>query len=80
MALLSKQCSPRALLYLWPCSSVDDTISNSLSWVLFERACKLKCRMHFFSPSLHPSFVWIVLYSYTAECCSEHDFVSKPLI
>lgn len=35
----------KPLLYLQLCSSVDVTISNSLSYALFERACKLECWM-----------------------------------
>lgn len=66
---------------MWPCPSVDDTISNLLWHALFERARKLKCRMLlFFLPPPRPPSPRIFLYSYTAEGCSEHDFVAEPVI
>lgn len=70
----------KPLLYLQPCPFVDDTISNLLSHVLFERQCKLKCWMLSPSPSLHSLPLRVFLYSYTAECCSKHDFFSELLI
>lgn len=81
MALLSMQCSPRA--------SAVFTIVFLCGWYHFQfikpgflwEGLQIKVAdACFFSPSSHSSSLCVFPYSYTAECCSEHDFVSEPLI